>query len=120
MGWAYFSNGSAIDKPYYNSKAYLRVILELTKGYDLDNQTRSPDIGCRIPVREAGCQIPGCRIAGRHGQASGAGLGLWKKCLGYIFEETLKPILDEVEIANISRYAIVDFTEVDRAKIAGR
>lgn len=34
--------------------------------------------------------------------------------------ENMVDILDEVEIANITRYAIVDFTEADRGKIAGR
>ena len=33
--------------------------------------------------------------------------------------ENMVDILDEVEIANISRYAIVDFTEADKARIPG-
>ena len=45
------------------------------------------DAGCQVP----GCQEPGC---GFGGQASGAGLGLWKKWFGYIFEETLKPMAE--------------------------
>lgn len=34
--------------------------------------------------------------------------------------ENMVDILDEMEIANITRYAIVDFTETDKEKIAGR
>lgn len=33
MGWAYFRNGSAIDNPYYYSKAYLWDIQGLSKGH---------------------------------------------------------------------------------------
>lgn len=33
--------------------------------------------------------------------------------------ENMVDILDEVRIANITRYAIVEFTEADKAKVAG-